>query len=86
MTFIRIAISVIEHVPDGDVHREVGETCFRSLAGQNAPSEFQTVVWASRVTALKHCNWLVSIRGVFRLFGVNHRKLLQLGETGGLES
>ncbi|TGO62957.1 hypothetical protein BCON_0016g00500 [Botryotinia convoluta] len=38
MTFIRIAISVIEHVPDGDVHREVGETCFRSLAEQNAPS------------------------------------------------
>ncbi|TGO30310.1 hypothetical protein BPAE_0006g00500 [Botrytis paeoniae] len=34
VTFIRIAISVIEHVLDGDVHREVGETCFRLLAGQ----------------------------------------------------
>ncbi|TGO42682.1 hypothetical protein BHYA_0006g00850 [Botrytis hyacinthi] len=65
-TFIRIAISVIEHDPDGDVHREVGETCFRSLAGQNAPT--------------------VLLGDVFRLFGVNHRKVLQLGETGGLES
>ncbi|TGO80729.1 hypothetical protein BELL_0002g00510 [Botrytis elliptica] len=44
MTFIRIAISVIEHVPDGDVHREVGETCFRSLAGQNAPTRLNMAI------------------------------------------
>ncbi|CCD45480.1 hypothetical protein BofuT4_uP044980.1 [Botrytis cinerea T4] len=38
MIFIRTAVLMIERVPDGELHREVGETCFRSLAGQNALS------------------------------------------------